>query len=267
MDVPLKNYSSGMQMRLGFSVAANLDPDVLLLDEIFAVGDEEFQKQCRRTLDQFLAAGKTILFVSHSSASVRDVCRRVCLIEHGHLLYDGPVDEGLAAYQTLMLTPPGAPTPLPAVPPPAEPPASGPRDDAGDRQFDFVRSQGLSPSDYVLEIGRGSFPAADLLSGFLDTGHYFRLDADADQFQLAALPPVAIATAFDVFTGLPRPAIGRCLASVVRGLAPNGRFFATCSADEQAAIAAIADAAGARAEPLEGWIDHGRQMLVIRTKT
>jgi ABC-type polysaccharide/polyol phosphate transport system ATPase subunit len=106
MDVQLKNYSSGMQMRLGFAVAANLDPDVLLLDEIFAVGDEEFQKQCRRTLDQFLSDGKTILFVSHSSASVRDVCQRVCLLEHGHLLFDGPVDDGLEAYQQLMLTPP-----------------------------------------------------------------------------------------------------------------------------------------------------------------
>ena len=106
MDVQLKNYSSGMQMRLGFAVAANLDPDVLLLDEIFAVGDEEFQKQCRRTLDQFLANGKTILFVSHSAASVRDVCQRVCLLEHGHLLFDGPVDEGLDAYHRLIQTPP-----------------------------------------------------------------------------------------------------------------------------------------------------------------
>jgi ABC-type polysaccharide/polyol phosphate transport system ATPase subunit len=106
IDVQLKNYSSGMQMRLAFAVAANLDPDVLLLDEIFAVGDEEFQKQCRRTIEQFLAAGKTILFVSHSAAAVRDVCRRVCLLEHGRLLFDGPVDDGLEAYQQLMATPP-----------------------------------------------------------------------------------------------------------------------------------------------------------------
>ena len=105
MDVPIKNYSSGMQMRLGFSVAANLDPDVMLLDEIFAVGDEEFQKQCRRTLEQFLAAGKTILFVSHSSATVREVCSRVCLIEHGRLLFDGPVDDGIAAYHALIQAP------------------------------------------------------------------------------------------------------------------------------------------------------------------
>jgi len=106
MDVQLKNYSSGMHMRLAFAVAANLDPDVLLLDEIFAVGDEEFQKQCRRTMEQFLAAGKTILFVSHSAYTVREVCRRVCLLEHGRLLFDGPADEGLAVYQKLILHPP-----------------------------------------------------------------------------------------------------------------------------------------------------------------
>ena len=106
MDVQLKNYSSGMQMRLGFAVAANLDPDVLLLDEIFAVGDEEFQKQCRRTIEQFLSNGKTLLFVSHSSYTVRDMCQRVCLLEHGQLLFDGPVDEGLESYRQLMLTPP-----------------------------------------------------------------------------------------------------------------------------------------------------------------
>ena len=266
MDVPLKNYSSGMQMRLGFSVAANLDPDVLLLDEIFAVGDEEFQQQCRRTLDQFLAAGKTILFVSHSSTSVRDVCRRVCLIEHGRLLYDGPVDEGLAAYQTLMHTPPGAPPPAAPPPPAPELEAPLPGTDAGERQFDFVRSQGLSASDYVLEIGRGAFPAAGRLAGFLEDGRYFALDADADQFGLDALPPLGMATAFDVFSALPPEAIGRCLASVVRGLAADGRFYVTCTAEEVSRFTAIADAAGARAEAVPGWTGAG-QMLVLHTKT
>src|SRR5215510_5532182 len=106
MDVQLKNYSSGMSMRLAFAVAANLDPDVLLLDEIFAVGDEEFQKQCRRTLDQFLANGKTILFVSHSSPTVREICRRVCLLEHGRLLFDGPSDEGIDEYHRMMASQP-----------------------------------------------------------------------------------------------------------------------------------------------------------------
>ena len=77
MDVPLKNYSSGMTMRLGFAIAATMDPDVLLLDEIFAVGDADFQRQCMATLKAFQARGKTIMFVSHSSAAVQAVCRRV----------------------------------------------------------------------------------------------------------------------------------------------------------------------------------------------
>jgi ABC-2 type transport system ATP-binding protein len=101
MDVPIKNYSSGMHMRLGFAIAANLDPDILLLDEIFAVGDEEFQKQCRGTLQSFLASGKTILFVSHSAAAVQAICRRVCVLHQGQLRFDGDVDSGLTEYRRL----------------------------------------------------------------------------------------------------------------------------------------------------------------------
>jgi len=270
MDVQLKNYSSGMQMRLAFAVAANLDPDVLLLDEIFAVGDEEFQKQCRRTIEQFLAAGKTILFVSHSSASVREVCRRVCLLEHGRLLYDGPVDEGLEAYQRLMLTPPTpleSGPPLPGVAASAIHEAAAPTGDAGARQFDFLRSHGLSASDYVLEISRGRSPVGPRLAGFLEDGHGFAIDADEGRFELAAVPPITVAAAFDVFTSLPREAVGRCVASVVRGLAPDGRFFATVAAEDEAQIVAIAGAAGARAERVDGWVAGGCQMLVFRAKT
>jgi ABC-type polysaccharide/polyol phosphate transport system ATPase subunit len=271
IDVQLKNYSSGMQMRLAFAVAANLDPDVLLLDEIFAVGDEEFQKQCRRTIDHFLAAGKTILFVSHSSASVRDVCRRVCLLEHGRLLYDGPVDEGLDAYQRLMLTPP---TPLESGPPPTGLRGSAIRErtvmataDAGAQQFDFLRSQGLSRADYVLEVSRGRGPAADRLAGFLADGHVFTLDADEGRFELDTLPPITVATAFDVFTTLPLEAVGQCITSVVRGLTADGRFFATVRPEDEAQIVAIAAVAGARVERVEGWCGDGGQMLVLRTKT
>ena len=85
MDTPLKSYSSGMQVRLGFAVAAHLDPDILLLDEIFAVGDAEFQRKCLTTLAQFRARGKTILFVSHTPSSIRLLCDRVCVLEHGRL--------------------------------------------------------------------------------------------------------------------------------------------------------------------------------------
>jgi len=105
MDVPIKNYSSGMHMRIGFAIAANLDPDILLLDEIFAVGDADFQQQCVRTVKDFRARGKTILFVSHSAESVRAICGRVLVLDHGRLLYDGAVEEGLACYADLAATP------------------------------------------------------------------------------------------------------------------------------------------------------------------
>jgi ABC-type polysaccharide/polyol phosphate transport system ATPase subunit len=99
MDVPIKNYSSGMYMRLGFAIAANLDPDILLLDEIFAVGDADFQRRCNSTLKQFLDDGKTIIFVSHSPAAVRSICRRVCVLDQGKLSFDGSLDEGLSFYE------------------------------------------------------------------------------------------------------------------------------------------------------------------------
>ena len=102
LDEPIKNYSSGMVVRLAFAVAAHLNPDVLLLDEIFAVGDAEFQEKCTRTMQAFVAAGKTILFVSHSAAAVRQMCQRTCVLSHGALLFDGPVEDGLALYDQLL---------------------------------------------------------------------------------------------------------------------------------------------------------------------
>jgi ABC-2 type transport system ATP-binding protein len=101
MDVPIKTYSSGMHMRIGFAIAANLNPDVLLLDEIFAVGDADFQQQCLQTVNDFRRRNKTILFVSHSPEAVRAICRRVLVLEHGRLVFDGPVEEGLDFYARL----------------------------------------------------------------------------------------------------------------------------------------------------------------------
>lgn len=283
MDVQLKNYSSGMQMRLAFAVAANLDPDALLLDEIFAVGDEEFQKQCRRTIEQFLAAGKTILFVSHSSASVRDVCQRVCLLEHGRLLYDGPVDQGLEAYQRLMLTPP---TPLEPGPPASDLPPSPPPEvpagvpgDAGARQFDFLRSQGLRRSDYVLEIGMGGGRTGGALGSFVEPGHYFARD-ERTAIDLQGLPPIDVAVADALFAELAPEAVGGLIASVTRALSPGGRFFATYreaaqdDAIEDATspgmqyqiLGAIARAAGARAERIGDWGDPSGHLMVVFTR-
>ncbi len=105
MDEPIKNYSSGMVVRLAFAIAVHLDADVLLLDEIFAVGDVEFQQKCVRTMEQFLGRGKTVLFVSHAAEAVRNVCHRVCALNKGELVFDGGVDEGLAVYQEIALAP------------------------------------------------------------------------------------------------------------------------------------------------------------------
>lgn len=108
MDVPLKNYSSGMHVRLGFAIAANLNPDILLLDEVFAVGDADFQQRCIETVAEFRRRGRTILFVSHSPEAVRAICRRVLVLEHGELRFDGGVDEGLAFYHRLLAGAPPA---------------------------------------------------------------------------------------------------------------------------------------------------------------
>jgi ABC-type polysaccharide/polyol phosphate transport system ATPase subunit len=109
IDEPIKNYSSGMMMRLAFALAVQLDPEVLLLDEIFAVGDEGFQQKCRRTMQQFIDDGHTLVFVSHSPALVRDMCNRVCVLSGGRKIFDGGVDEGLALYHAIAATEPQRP--------------------------------------------------------------------------------------------------------------------------------------------------------------
>jgi ABC-2 type transport system ATP-binding protein len=86
IDTPVKNYSSGMYVRLGFSVAINVDPDILLIDEVLAVGDAEFQRKCAEKIADFRNQGKTIVIVSHSLPSVRVLCDQVALLEHGVLL-------------------------------------------------------------------------------------------------------------------------------------------------------------------------------------
>jgi ABC-type polysaccharide/polyol phosphate transport system ATPase subunit len=102
IDTASKNYSSGMLMRLGFAVAANLDPDILLLDEVFAVGDAEFQERCVGTIRGFVDDGKTVVLVSHDASAIRAICRRVCVLEHGELVFDGGVARGLAFYEQLV---------------------------------------------------------------------------------------------------------------------------------------------------------------------
>ena len=337
MDVPIKNYSSGMQMRLGFAVAAHLDPDVLLLDEIFAVGDEDFQKRCLKTVHRFLNAGKTIMFVSHAASSVRAICRRVCLLEHGDLLFDGDVDAGLGAYQRLLATtgPAPAPEPLPA-PPATDVEAADAResaeldgawhrlavgglwDEVGTALFDFLRSQGLLPHHYLLDVGCGSFRLGVHLIRYLQPGRYIGLDSNedlvragaeielprvgidpqtvrvvvTDRFDLTGLPQVDFAVAQSAFTQLSLNATAQCIATVVRKLAPGGRFFATyfenpdptdggamlhpggvkthADADPYHTsfdvLAGICAGVGAHAERVTGWTHPQDQRMVLITR-
>lgn len=263
MDVPIKNYSSGMHMRLGFAIAANLKPDVLLIDEIFAVGDEEFQKQCMSTLQSFITSGRTILFVSHSAAAIQAICGRVCVLDAGQLRYDGTVDGGLAEYRRL-----NAQTPHQAVRASAHEVAAAPASDLawhrlalggrweeeGAWVFEFLRSKGLKPDDYMLEVGCGSLSAALRLLPYMDQSHYWgfeknlelftagvqieltRAGVEADRghfivnddFDLSGAPHVFdIAIASSLTRRLSLNSIARCFANVVQKLAPRGRFYVT----------------------------------------
>jgi len=98
LDTPVKRYSSGMYVRLAFSVAAHLEPEILLVDEVLAVGDAEFQARCLGRMEDFGATGRTVLFVSHNMQTVAQLCDRVLLMEHGKVAMDGPSGDVVAHY-------------------------------------------------------------------------------------------------------------------------------------------------------------------------
>ena len=91
INEPLRTYSSGMIMRLAFSVAVNVDPDILIVDEVLGVGDLAFQAKCREKILGFRRSGKTILCVSHSNDTLKDVCQRALWLDHGRVMDDGPL--------------------------------------------------------------------------------------------------------------------------------------------------------------------------------
>jgi ABC-type polysaccharide/polyol phosphate transport system ATPase subunit len=346
MDTPLKNLSSGMRLRLGYAVLAHLDPDIILLDEIFAVGDEDFQRQCMRTIHRFQEMGKTIVFVSHSSASVRAICRRGCVLEAGELIYDGDLDGAFNRYQRLLLR--GRPgEPLRGADVPACDLATGapvgsiataarPVTDLTDEeldlawhrvvngglwneiaalQFEFMKGQGLQPSHYLLDVGCACLRGGTRFIPYLDPGRYVGLDSSRElitagiEIELARLnidPERAefivnssfdlsgvsfsfdFALAQELFTNLSLNAITRCIAMVVRKLAPHGRFYAsyyenpdpesyapivhssgyTSYPDQYpyhydfATLARVAEAVGARAERIGEW-GHPRNLMMM----
>ncbi len=91
IDTPVKHYSSGMYVRLAFSVSAWLDPDILILDEVLAVGDQGFQKKCEIRMKELTKEGRTVLFVSHSMATVNKMCQKALYLEKGRVVSFGPV--------------------------------------------------------------------------------------------------------------------------------------------------------------------------------
>ena len=102
IDLPVRTYSSGMYMRLGFAVAAHIEADVLLLDEVFAVGDEAFQRKCFGKIFEFKQRGGTIVFVSHDASAVERLCDRAVLLKDGAVAFDGPTHEAIVEYRRLL---------------------------------------------------------------------------------------------------------------------------------------------------------------------
>jgi lipopolysaccharide transport system ATP-binding protein len=99
IDTPVKHYSSGMMVRLAFTVAAFLEPEVLIVDEALSVGDAAFQEKCRQRMDALIKDGRTLLLVSHSGEMVSKVCRRCILLKEGQIAFDGDTGAGLETYR------------------------------------------------------------------------------------------------------------------------------------------------------------------------
>lgn len=102
IDTPVKRYSSGMFSRLGFSVAAHMDPDILLVDEVLSVGDIAFQAKCASKIRELLKSGATIILVSHQINMIQSLCKRIILLQNGEIFRDGPVDEIIPLYQNII---------------------------------------------------------------------------------------------------------------------------------------------------------------------
>ena len=98
IDVPVKDYSSGMNARLGFSIAVHILPDIIMLDEVLSVGDAAFVKKCLTRIEKFRDEGRTIIFISHSEKAVRNLCARTIWLDAGEMRMDGPTDDVLDAY-------------------------------------------------------------------------------------------------------------------------------------------------------------------------
>jgi ABC-2 type transport system ATP-binding protein len=102
LDTPVRNYSSGMYVRLGFAIAVHVDPDILLVDEVLSVGDAGFQERSLDRMRSFSQRGKTVVLVSHDLGAVASLCERTIVLDHGSIAFDGPTEEAIELYQEIM---------------------------------------------------------------------------------------------------------------------------------------------------------------------
>ncbi|SHH68449.1 polysaccharide ABC transporter ATP-binding protein [Clostridium grantii] len=98
LDTPVKKYSSGMYVRLAFAVASHLDPDILIVDEVLAVGDMKFQQKCLGKMEDVSGEGRTVIYVSHNMNTIQQLCNRVIVMDHGKIIFNGNVDDGIKVY-------------------------------------------------------------------------------------------------------------------------------------------------------------------------
>jgi ABC-type polysaccharide/polyol phosphate transport system ATPase subunit len=279
MDVPLKNYSSGMHMRLGFAIAANLDPDILLLDEIFAVGDEDFQRQCRATIERFSEEGRTLLFVSHSAASVRAICRRVCVLDHGRLLFDGEVERGLVEYHRVLTQAHREETAPPLTPPPPSTDADGWHERTSQWALELLEREGLEPAHRLLEITSGAPRRNEALAAA--GGDAFYQHWEINEAMNETLREFDAAFAFPLISRISLNALARVLAIVRLAMPPGAILYATWIdhadpidvsdappfAYPFALVAGVADALGMKATRLDG-VTHpsGESVMVLERR-
>ena len=101
IDVPLKNYSSGMKARLGFAIATIVEPEILILDEVLSVGDAKFRRKCEKKMQGMFDKGVTVLFVSHSIEQVKNLCNKAILLDHGKLIAQGDIEKVAAIYEAM----------------------------------------------------------------------------------------------------------------------------------------------------------------------
>lgn len=104
LDTPVKRYSSGMYVRLAFAVAAHLEPEILIVDEVLAVGDAQFQKKCLGKMEEQQLSGRTVIFVSHNMGAIRELCSKVIVLKSGEIIFNGPSDYGICRYMESVTT-------------------------------------------------------------------------------------------------------------------------------------------------------------------